>query len=872
MRARWSVVLVDEFQDTDPVQWQVLERAFHGHATLVLVGDPKQAVYGFRGGDVVTYLAAARRATGRATLARNHRSDAPLVAALDALVGGAQLGAEEIVVRPVQARHAGSRLEGAPEGAPVRLRVVTRPDVGAVDPALPAVARVREHVAADLAADVARLLASGARFAGRPLLAGDVAVLVGTHRQASLVQGALRRVGVPAVVAAGGSVFATAAADDWLVLLEALEQPHRSGRVRAAALTPFLGRTATELAEHGDRLTDELGGLLRGWADLLSARGVAALLEVASAERGLPGRLLRERDGERRLTDLRHVGQALHAAAVEEGLGLAALVEHLRRRRAEAAYDASVERTRRLDSDAAAVQVVTLHASKGLEYPVVHLPFAADRWEREPDVLLLHDEDGARVLDVGGATASGRRAREQRAREEEDGEALRLLYVGLTRAQAQVVAWWAPSRNTATSALHRLLFARAPGAGPVAAAAPVPGDAEVVQRLRDLAAAARRPDGAPGVVVERAQVGDARDPVPPAAADGPLEVARFDRTLDTGWRRTSYSALAAAGERAAAAAGVGSEPETGEREDEQVPDAAGGPGAADDPAHAALLAVPSPMADLPSGTAFGTLVHAVLETADPAAPAHGGDLRAELRERSAQELARRPLALGPDALADALVPVLRTPLGPLAGDVALADVPLPDRLAELDFELPLAGGDDGDPGGGAVLADLAPLLRRHLPADDPLAAYAQRLAAPGLGEQPLRGYLTGSLDLVLRLPGAGGPRYLVADYKTNRLGEPAGPPLSAWHYRPSALDEVMVRSDYPLQALLYCVALHRFLRWRQPGYDPARHLGGVLYLYVRGMCGPGAPRVDGRPCGVFAWSPPPALVVELSDALGGGAP
>src|SRR6478752_3506260 len=136
--------------------------------------------------------------------------------------------------------------------------------------------------------------------------------------------------------------------------------------------------------------------------------------------------------------------------------------------------------------------------------------------------------------------------------------------------------------------------------------------------------------------------------------------------------------------------------------------------------------------------------------------------------------------------------------------------------------------------------------------------------------QLLRGYLTGSLDAVFRLPG---PRYVVADYKTNWLGEfgaglgEAGPRLSAWHYRPEALDEAMAGSDYPLQALLYCVALHRFLRWRQPGYDPERHLGGVLYLFVRGMCGVANPEVDGRPCGVFGWRPPADLVVELSALL-----
>ena len=177
------------------------------------------------------------------------------------------------------------------------------------------------------------------------------------------------------------------------------------------------------------------------------------------------------------------------------------------------------------------------------------------------------------------------------------------------------------------------------------------------------------------------------------------------------------------------------------------------------------------------------------------------------------------------------------------------------------------GGDR--PSGTVTLGQVASLLRRHLPADDPLAGYPDHLAAPELSDTPLRGYLTGSIDAVLRLPG---PRYLVVDYKTNWLGEPAGSDLSAWHYRPSAMAAAMIGSHYPLQALLYSVALHRFLRWRQPGYDIERHLGGALYLFVRGMCGTDTPVVDGTPCGVFGWRPDAGLIDELSVLLDGGTP
>jgi exodeoxyribonuclease V beta subunit len=268
------------------------------------------------------------------------------------------------------------------------------------------------------------------------------------------------------------------------------------------------------------------------------------------------------------------------------------------------------------------------------------------------------------------------------------------------------------------------------------------------------------------------------------------------------------------------------------------------------------------MADLPVGATFGSLVHAVLEHADPSA----ADLRAELLAHIDEQLGWWPVDLDREELADALVAVCESPLGPLVG-TTLRDVPLTDRLREMDFELPLAGGDVRDRADEVRLGDLAPLLERHLASGDPVRPDAEALRGP-LGDQPLRGYLTGSVDVVLRVRDGSGPRYLVVDYKTNWLG-PVDEPLTAHSYRPEALAEAMGHSDYPLQALLYAAVLHRFLRWRQPGYDPEQHLGGVLYLYLRGMCGPDTPLVDGAPCGVFAWRPSVALVEALSDLLDG---
>ena len=896
LRSRYRVVLVDEFQDTDPLQWGIL-RHFAGHVPLVLIGDPKQAIYAFRGADVVSYLDAVGQADTHATLARNWRSDAGLLRALDTVLGGAALGDARIVVREVESAHPVPRLAGAPVDTPLRVRVLPRDGLACSGRGLVLTPKARALVARDVAADVTALLSSGATTAGDPLRPGDVAVLVRTNDQGTVMRDALAAVGVPAVLSGTASVFGTPAAREWLTLLHALEQP-RPIRIRDAALTCFLGRTVAELcgadgngadgnSADADALLDELGATLRRWAAVLHGKGVAALLEAVTTGTGLPGRLLGVADGERRLTDVRHVGQALHAAAVDAHLGPAALVEWLRHRIDEAAADMGLERSRRLDSDAAAVQIITVHRSKGLEFPVVYVPFGWDRYvPREPDVPLLHDDAGTRVLDVGGAGGPSWSEHCARHEAEEAGEDLRLLYVALTRARCQVVAWWVPATTTPTSPLHRLLFGRrGPGATPPASC-PVPNDTAALTALRGLTGA--------DLAVE--QVRD-RPPVSfttVGAAPEALAAARFTRTLDLAWRRTSYSALTAGVH--GGHAGVVTEPEVREKDDEgPAPDADDGrddgalvlvaagagrratdataPDADDGTGHGVgdrALAVPSPMADLPVGAGFGTLVHAVFETADLTA----ADLRAELLRCVRTELDRHPTpAVDPDALADALVPVARTPLGPLAADRSLADLAPADRLAELDFELPLAGGDT--PGADVRLGDLVPLLRRHLPPGDPLAAYPDRLAP--LRAQPLRGYLTGSIDAVLRLRGP--ERYTVVDYKTNWLG-PIGPdgrePLLAGHYTPDRLAAAMIDAHYPLQALLYSAALHRFLRWRlgggrDGGYDPERHLGGVLYLFLRGMCGPDGPTVGDVPCGVFSWRPPAALVTELSDLLDRGA-
>ena len=859
LRERYAVVLVDEFQDTDPAQWEIMRRAFaQTGVTLVLIADPKQAIYAFRGADVYAYLEAAGAAGSRATLPINWRSDQNLIDAHDALLSGVKLGHPGIAYRQVQAApsHRGSRLRNAPVGAPMRIRVVLRED-----PALSLTrggwvskSSGREHIVRDLAADVVALLASGATVPEHgdgpetQVRPGHLAVLVRTNRQAAMVRDALEAAGVPAVINGAGSVFATEPARDWLALLEALERPASMTRAHAAALTPFLGWSADQLAradEDGGWAWEEVHRRLHDWARILRGRGVASLLATITAGEGLPARMLAVQDGERQLTDLRHIGQLLHAAATDEQLGATALTAWLRTRIAEAGLDTGdEERSRRLESDAEAVQVLTIHRSKGLEFPVAYLPFL---WEPgwipdkpQPPVFFHDPQAGdARTIDVSLEGPEFAHHREQHTSEQR-GEDLRLAYVALTRARHQVIVWWAGSWDTRNSPLTRLLFSRDEDGNVAADGSSTPTDQALGARLQKLA------EAAPGCIsVERATLAIPSAWRPPVPEVAQLSAAAFERGLDLRWRRTSYSDITAAVHEA----WVTSEPEEPLIGDE--------PPAAEAVATAVEDGVtdggqPLALAAMPVGAEVGTFVHRVLEATDFAA----ADLAAELGARIDEVQGRRSVEIGdPVVVATGLGAAIETPLGPVLDGLSLRDFARRDRLDELGFELPLAGGDQ--PHGWAELSGLAETLDQLLPAGDPLGGYARRLRDDAGLRQSVRGYLTGSLDLVVRLPGS---RFAVLDYKSNWLGE-LDQPLTAHAYRPAVLAAEMQRHHYALQGLLYLVALHRYLRWRLPGHDPDADIVGFVYLFLRGMAGADATS------GVFGWRPPPGLISRLSDVL-----
>ena len=457
---------------------------------------------------------------------------------------------------------------------------------------------------------------------------GHIAVLVRVNSHAVLVRDALQAAGVPAVIGGSVSVFATKSATEWLRLLEALERPTARDRASLAALTCFIGWTPERVATATEEEWEDLHWSLHRWAALLRDEGIASLYETVSGSHDVPARVLAGTAGERFMTDLRHIGQLLHEAGVSEGLGPTAMATWLGRRIHDADKDTdNEERARRLESDAAAVQVITIHRSKGLEFPIVLCPYMWDGRPQKNDVPVFHDPHNGhrRTIDVG-QDGKGFPVHQKMEFEEGRGEDLRLLYVALTRA-----------RTSCGPLVGRRAGQRALAALPASLRSGRPWHGQRVRAGRhtddEVEAAFVGLDPLVGVERVGQPAGGRWHPDPGNPPD--LEPAVFDRLLDVGWRRVSYSGITRALHDEPA---VGSEPELELTSDEET--SAAPPSGSTEPTTGTRVALH--LGAMPGGALVGTVVHGVLERTDFAAP----DLDAEIRDALAKELAWHNVDLG----------------------------------------------------------------------------------------------------------------------------------------------------------------------------------------------------------------------------------
>lgn len=868
IRSRFPAALIDEFQDTDPVQYTIFRSVWHaGASPFFLIGDPKQAIYAFRGADVFAYMQAKHDA-GPDTIGLdcNWRSDPSVIAGVNALFERVQTPFlfEAIPFHPARPRpDPVERLDTGEAGGGLRVLLVDREEPG--DRAI-GKGRARARVSAAVAEEIADLLAAGARIDGRELVASDVAVLCSTHADAKRMREQLGRCGVASVMQTRQSVFETDEAAALERILAAAAEPTHVGALRAAITTTWVGVDAAGLrAIDADPAgLDPWFEAAAAWHARLRTSGMLALVESILHDHGSRERLLADAGGERRLTNLFHLAELMQTSARGATTSPRALLHWLSRMRRDAgarAEDAGDDALIRLESDADAVQIVTIHSSKGLQYGIVYCPFLWDARglsPRDREWVKFHDpEAGHRLtLDLG---SPDRDAALHHAKFESFAESMRLLYVALTRAVHRVVVVWGPIDGAGASALGALLH-------------PLPDrDRKIEDREFDLADAGQ--DRFKGLSDDdlRAELESVVAASKGAVAVVPLRTPSLVRRLRPGSRQVLHAARRtgrrilrqrqlSSFSRLVADHGVAPSlaRQLGARASDEHPAAAGldydaapaatagwqaeGPlvdGSGSEAADPSRLV---PLHAFPAGAGPGTMIHHVFEHLD-------------FRDRSTASLdAAVRGALARFGMSESLAPALATgmraaldaPLGGPLGPFSLSRLDRAERIDEMEFTLPVAHGASPR----LSPERLAAVLADHAVSPD-VRAYAARVRRLGFPEWA--GHLRGFVDLVFRHEG----RFYLADYKSNQLGPTPD------RYAAARLAEVMQHHDYVLQYHLYTVALHRFLTTRLPGYDYTQHFGGIYYLFVRGMSPLGAP---GQ--GVHFDCPPPALVQALSRLIG----
>jgi exodeoxyribonuclease V beta subunit len=853
IRNQFPVALIDEFQDTDPVQYAIFRAVYHGRTGtgLFLIGDPKQAIYAFRGADIHTYLRARQDTTGhRRTLDTNYRSTRGMVAAVNQLFAAAGeypegpfLFGGRIPLEPAKAK-------GRDEQLVVRGRSVDGMTLWRLSQDGPVAKHGTEgylaRMAEATAAEIVRLLhlaqetppAAGFQSPTgemKPLRPADMAILVRDGVEARVMRHALARRSVRSVYLSDkDSVFATDEARDLLYLLQACAEPERRRLLRTALATAALALSWERLDRYcsDEQAWEAEVERFRELRSIWRRRGVLPMVRSLLQAFAVPARLLAEPGGERCLTNLLHLAELLQAAAV--GLeGEPSLIRWLAGQIREPG-EGSDEAIMRLESDAELVRVVTIHKAKGLEYPLVLLPFicgfrAVTR--RSTPVVQYHDGEDrrCRVLDPTDADL----ALADRERLAED---LRMFYVAVTRARH---ACWLgigvmgrTSQKGETSDLHRSALGYLLGGG-----APIL-TGQLEERLRQCMG------DCPSMTLAPLPDPDPQPYRSKAAAPEREDARPFNARVPRQWSLTSYSGILAG------VGLMGSEAAGPVADDSGTPAGAGeaAPKAPDSPLEDRLQEVlieppavpeirpgPHSVHRFPRGPQPGTFLHGLLEWAAVEGFARVAADRGRLREKIEAAVAWHGWREWTGTLTDWLQALLRTPLT-LPGEgqaTALAGLAPEACQAEMEF-----------------------LFAAHRVSVDSLDAAVTGAILPGMPRPALQaarinGMLKGFIDLVF---GHGG-RYYILDYKSNHLGE--GPEA----YGQAALAAAMLAHRYDLQSVLYTLALHRLLKARLPGYDYDRHVGGALYLFLRG--------VDATGRGVYGERPPRALIQRLDAEFSG---
>jgi exodeoxyribonuclease V beta subunit len=795
VKKRFHACLIDEFQDTDPGQYKIFSILFsESNTPFFMIGDPKQAIYGFRGGDIFTYMTASKACDQSFTLTKNYRSAPAMVQAVNTIFSSQPnpFGYELIPFLPVGTPDtAVDRLvcNGSPV-PPATFLVVDTQDVPGNKNGVINKTDARHLILDIFAKDLLSILKNPDvclldQDLSIPITPGDMAVLVRTNSQAEAVQQALVKRGIPCFLSKTGSVFDSIQARELYDILCAVNRPGDMGLIKAALVSSvyqadeaFLKRMNTDDTLAGV-WQERFSGYRRIWEDKGFVPMITALLYQEDA---LPCPCAHM--DERGLTNVFHLKELLAQAAMNLGKEtpskIALLIEWLRKQLFEQTRQATADELR-LESDARAVAIVTIHKSKGLEYPIVFLPFLwhAGTVKDTGSPVLFHDsqDNHALVLDLG---SSDRKRAVQLNQQEAWAEDMRLLYVALTRASAGIRIYWGNFAGIEGSALGRLLHPGGSGKD-----LPLFADLEQLTGNSDQSIDVVKldPDTLTEGIFDNQTVGKTK-----------FSSRTMTRKITPAWRVSSYSALAA---------GQSYDPVQDGRKERQEPK----PDLVLTDAAPAMDMVP--LSTFPKGPGAGDFFHKVFEEIDFCDPVTIEPCVVSNLDRFGFTM---PKAV-PD-ICDAFQGILAAPLDTGQGrKFCLNQITPTHRLVEMEFNITL---DRFNP---AALGRLFETIEK----EDNIAGYAARISS--MRVSGFQGFLKGFIDLVVCHEN----QWFILDYKSNYLG----PCFS--DYNQKNITGAMISHDYILQYTLYLAALDRYLQLRMKDYNYADHFGGVFYLFIRGM-------------------------------------
>ena len=812
IRSRFKLAIVDEAQDTDKLQWAFFDALFprnEDDRALIAVGDPKQAIYGFRGADVHAFVLRIDPAKKR-TLTTNHRSDKPVLDQLNAALDGMFFG-DQIPYINVNASDKNNVTRFSPGNA------VDFVDVGKIT-SQNRLDKPTAQVVHELLT-VGKLTIDGAQ---RKIEPKDICVLVKAKATGRAIERKLKQFKIPAVSNGTESVMDGAMAGHVRSLLELMERITDVGRTRRAAGSPFFGLSLRSEQDISDSDLQLIQSRMSELRSVLQFGGIASLAGAMSADDQMMTKLTRGSSGERNVTDFAHVMDVLHTATEGKPCSPSHALEVF-----VSLIDADETSdlvSRRVESDVDAVQIMTIHSAKGLQFPCV---VVADLWK--PSTTLrgapVFYNQNQRVVDIvhglSDPTDASKIAAKNAVMEAQKAEMSRVMYVALTRTMYHLSVLVV---DNAQSVLPTMV----PNM-------PQKRDIASVAKLKDYQAVHAKPDASK------------------------FRCAQISVSTAQSYRRTSFSGIMDIRTKSQRrdyfeAPGHGND-EFG-KEIDQLTDAQNIMLLE----HLKSITIPG----LPSGKNVGDQIHDILEIVDTSIR----PLRDEVN-RAVKQIATSSLLRGyHEPLTIMLTRALETPFGGAFGDVSFADVDPSDRLAEMDFEMTVALRQ-----ANILVSDIGKVLLAVLSPTDVLRNYATSLTDDSF-DIPVAGIINGSLDALLRLPGGTSEQPLLAitDYKSNKMhrDEDAAPIAG---YSPQHIQEKMEEAHYILQALIYGTSVYRMLRWRLPNANHDACIKGIAYGFLRGMVGPDTPvDANGHRYGVFTWQAPAGLWSALSDLFAGKKP